>query len=68
MIFDKADNEALGEVIYMPAAGDSGITDITTPDSDAPAIYYNLQGVRVDAPSRGLYIVTRGSHTTKELR
>ncbi len=68
VIFDKADNEALGEVIYMPAAGDSGITDITTPDSDAPAIYYNLQGVRVDAPGRGLYIVTRGSHTTKELR
>lgn len=36
-------------------------------DSDAPAVYYNLQGVRVDEPGAGLYIRVRGTRTDKVL-
>lgn len=37
----------------------------TDPSSAAP-VYYNLQGVRVENPAPGLYIVVRGSRVTKE--
>ena len=32
----------------------------------APAVYYNLQGVRVENPTNGIYIVKRGNKVTKE--
>ena len=47
----------------------TGIEDIVTDDAvnaDAPAVYYNLQGVRVTNPSNGIYIVRRGNKVTKE--
>lgn len=34
---------------------------------DVAPVYYNLQGVRVDAPANGLYIVVRGDKVAKEL-
>ena len=34
-------------------------------DNDAAPVYYNLQGVRVDNPSKGLYIVVKGNKATK---
>ena len=35
---------------------------------DAPALYYNLSGIRVDAPSEpGVYIMRRGSQSQKIL-
>ena len=43
----------------------SGISDAETVTS-VPAVYYNLQGQPVSAPSEGLYIVVRGSKVTKE--
>ena len=33
----------------------------------APAVYYNLQGVQVENPTNGVYIVKRGNKVTKEL-
>lgn len=43
----------------------TAITDIES-DETAPAVYYTLQGVRVDAPSvAGLYIVVRGASVAK---
>lgn len=36
-------------------------------DENAPAIYYNMQGIRIDHPAAGLYIVVRGDKVTKEL-
>lgn len=46
----------------------SGISDIVTDaDAEAAPVYYNLQGVRVDEPTPGLYIVVRGSKVTKQL-
>ncbi len=41
------------------------ITDETT--VDAPAVYYNLQGVEVNNPGQGIYIVRRGNKVTKEI-
>lgn len=45
----------------------SGVDGIEADDSDAAPVYYNLQGVRVDTPSAGLYIVVRGNKVTKEV-
>lgn len=46
----------------------SAIDDIiaTSPDDFQP-VYYNLQGVRVDNPSAGIYIVRCGNKVTKQL-
>lgn len=40
--------------------------DSVDADNAAPAEYYNLQGVRVENPAEGLYIVVRGGKATKE--
>lgn len=44
----------------------SGVNDITV-DNNAPAAYYTLQGVKVDDPAPGLYIVRRGNTVTKTI-
>lgn len=36
-------------------------------DGNDSAVYYNLQGVRVDNPTQGLYIVVRGDKVAKEI-
>ena len=43
----------------------TGIENIGISDSDAPVEYFNLQGMRVDKPSRGIYIRRQGSSTSK---
>lgn len=45
----------------------SADTEIIIADTDdnATAEYYNLQGVRVDTPSHGIYLLRRGSEVTK---
>ncbi len=47
----------------IPLPGD-GIADIES-DSQAPVEYFNLQGIRVDNPSAGIYIRRQGSTATK---
>lgn len=42
----------------------SGIADVAV-DENAPIEYYNLQGLRVDNPTNGLYIRRQGNNTTK---
>lgn len=44
----------------------TGIEDVTIGTDETP-VYYNLQGVRVDNPTSGIYIVVRGTNTTKEV-
>lgn len=44
-----------------PATGIAGIES----DENAAPVYYNLQGVRVDNPENGLYIMVKGSKTAK---
>lgn len=43
-----------------------GVDSINSDCSDARPVYYNLQGVRVMSPTKGIYIVRRGDKTTKE--
>lgn len=46
--------------------GYSGVIDVVAPASQAPAIYYNLEGMQVAAPTPGhIYIVKRGPHASK---
>lgn len=53
---------------YGEDAGQSGIFDAAVEEgSDAPAVYYNLQGVQVNNPENGIYIVRRGNKVTKEV-
>jgi hypothetical protein len=44
----------------------SGISDITVGGEGAE--YFNLQGIKVENPEHGIYIVRRGNTTTKVLR
>ena len=44
---------------------DNVICDGDTEDGVAPAEYFNLQGIRVENPSAGLYIVRQGGKTSK---
>ncbi|MDY4649011.1 MAG: hypothetical protein SO542_00225, partial [Muribaculaceae bacterium] len=43
---------------------EAAVSNITVDNNEAPA-YFNLQGVRVDAPESGLYIVVKGNKATK---
>lgn len=45
----------------------SGVEEIMDNDAAVPAVYYNLQGVRVANPENGLYIRVQGNKATKVL-
>ncbi|MDE6468615.1 MAG: hypothetical protein K2L28_06945, partial [Muribaculaceae bacterium] len=47
-------------------AGVEGVT-VADDDNNAPAVYYNLNGVRVENPANGLYIERRGTKARKVL-
>lgn len=54
---------------YYTGVFSGAIANISEIEADGyaeGAIYYNLQGHRIDNPSRGLYIVRRGDVMTKE--
>lgn len=50
----------------MDVVATSGIASIET--EEAPAVYYNLQGVRVDNPQNGVFIELRGNKATKVVK
>lgn len=76
-------DDAVAEVLSWPAfmmnedgelclkweiEGVAGVSDVTVDETvDGPAVYYNLQGVRVDNPANGVYIVRRGNKAYKTL-
>ena len=67
----KTDGQELvsDRLTYDIAAGKadiSGIKDIEADDNAVEATYYNLQGMRVDNPAGGIYIVRRGNAISKE--
>lgn len=45
----------------------SGLDSISV-DTDAPAEYFNLQGMRISRPQSGAYILRQGSKTSKIIR
>lgn len=48
-------------------SGASGIEDVEINDN-APAVYYNFQGVRVDNPEGGMFIEVRGNKARKVVK
>lgn len=61
-------NEVLPNVVLTTNFIDfSGIEAVVTDKADAEAVYYNLSGVRVERPGKGLYIVVRGNRVSKEI-
>ena len=56
---------SLKEMTLVVTKATTGIESIEA-DKNAPAIYYNLQGVEVANPSNGIYIVKRGAKVAKE--
>lgn len=53
--------------IEIPGLSTTGIEETVVSDENAPVEYFNLQGVRVENPSNGLYIKRQGNKATKVL-
>lgn len=73
----EGDDGVVEEVInYLEVSNDpsyvpdwyeaAGVANVAV-DENAPAVYYNLQGVRVNSIENGLYIVVKGGKTQKVL-
>ncbi len=45
--------------------GTSAISNVEVDDANAPVVYYNLQGMRVENPANGVFIRVQGSQVTK---
>jgi hypothetical protein len=64
------------EFVYKPDEGiitlkitgytATGVDDVTA-EGDAEAEYYNLQGIRISKPARGIYIVRKGTAVSKAI-
>ncbi len=67
--WDAYSNELVNgyPVLAWQKGGSSAVTDIEIDNSDAPAVYYNLQGIEVANPENGIFIVRRGNKVTKEV-
>ncbi len=52
------------QVVMFTVGSLSGITDVDS-DDNAPAEYYTIDGVRVDRPEKGLYIIRQGTKARK---
>lgn len=48
--------QTISPAFYAANTDPSGIKDITMAEDGINAVYYNLQGVRIDNPSSGIYI------------
>lgn len=51
--------------LFYKGNNGSGVQNIAIDDENAPVEYYNLQGLRVANPDKGLYIVRQGNKTSK---
>lgn len=45
----------------------AAVEGVEIEDADAPVEYYNLQGVKVANPSKGIFIVKKGNKATKQI-
>ena len=48
-----------------PEKGETGITEITGDNENAPVEYYNLNGQRVSNPANGIFVRKQGSKVEK---
>jgi len=51
--------------ISLTTTASTGVENVAVEDADAPVEYFNLQGVRVDAPANGVFIRRQGSKAVK---
>ncbi|MCM1318407.1 MAG: C10 family peptidase [Bacteroides sp.] len=58
--------QQLSDIVYFTVGSYSGIADVDA-DDNAPVEYYTIDGMRVDQPEKGLYIVRQGSKVSKVL-
>jgi len=63
----KAEYTNGGEEMYVTFVPGAGVSDVAV-DANAPAEYFNLQGVRVANPENGLFIVRQGGKVTKVVK
>lgn len=56
----------ISKITLAEQVGTEAVDGIAT-DNNVEAEYYNLQGIRVNAPENGIYIVRRGNVVTKEM-
>lgn len=65
--YDVAFHAATGQA-FLVRSTTTGIETVDAADADAPAIYFNLQGVQVANPEAGqIYIVKKGNTVSKQL-
>lgn len=64
--FKAEDLKPLLYITYTKKDSGAGVDDVTV-DEDAPVEYYNLQGIRVENPTSGLYIKRQGNKAVKVL-
>ena len=62
-IYDK--NTEPFQIISLDLAKEAGVESIGSDDPNAPVVYYNLQGVKVANPEKGIYIKKQGNKTSK---
>ena len=58
---------ATWELKNFKLTGTAGVEGVAIDQTDAPAVYYNLQGVRVNNAEKGLFIQVKGNKATKVL-
>ena len=59
--------EAFQKVEFSNYVDAAGINDITADATGSETVYYNLQGIRVNNPTSGLYIIRQGNTTRKAI-
>ncbi|MEE1338054.1 MAG: hypothetical protein UHD04_03825, partial [Muribaculaceae bacterium] len=62
--FNKWDNSATRTAKLDDVTIPSGIEDVVI-DNNSPAEYFNLQGMKVARPSKGIFIKRQGNKTSK---
>lgn len=63
--FVYSDQTDVASTVTVSGTSTSGIEYISSEDADAPVEYYNLNGVRVNDTTTGVYIRRQGSTVTK---
>lgn len=63
---DKPQEHVVSEPEYLGYDfSTSGIVDVMNNDNNAPEVYYNLQGIQVQNPENGVFIVKKGNAVKK---
>lgn len=64
----KGQQAKLTKVSVVTTATPSGVDGVEIEDAEAPVEIYNLQGVRVNEMTKGIYIVRQGNKVTKVIK